>query len=135
MKKREIIFETRQDIHMHSAERHASWKNDNKHFKNLTFMNQRFSREKQLFELKEMLICRWCNDILTPQIQKSLTLVFDFYSLFLYVKEAMESILVKGRVLNKKTFTQKMVLKAKKLWQLILDYCWTPITCLLLCSL
>ena len=41
--------------------------------------------------------------------------MFDFYSLFLYVSEAMESILVKGRVFNKKTFTQKMILKAKKL--------------------
>ena len=54
--KREIIFETRQDIHMHSAERHASWKNDNKHCKHLTFINQRFSRF--FFELKVMLICR-----------------------------------------------------------------------------
>jgi len=36
--------------------------------------------------------------------------VFDFYSLFLYVSEAMESILVKGRVLK-----QKMGLKAKKI--------------------
>ena len=66
------------------------------------------SLEKKLFELKEM---QWYIDYTNSEKLN----VSVWFLLPVLVSETMESILVKGRVWNNRTFTQKMGLKAKKI--------------------